>query len=161
MGRKSSNGRNNARRGRSGIRTAERSPDEPKHARLFVNGLDKPIELPILRPSLGQDVIDIGRLTGEGYFTYDPGFVSTAACDSNITYIDGDAGTLLHRGYPIEQLAERSDFLELCFLLLAGTLPTAAEKATFTARIAAERDVPVGVRDMVGRFSRTAHPWAS
>ena len=141
-----------------GIRTAERSPDEPKHARLFVNGLDKPIELPILRPSLGQDVIDIGRLTGEGYFTYDPGFVSTAACDSNITYIDGDAGTLLHRGYPIEQLAERSDFLELCFLLLAGTLPTAAEKATFTARIAAERDVPVGVRDMVGRFSRTAHP---
>ena len=141
-----------------GIRTAERSPDEPKHARLFVNGLDKPIELPILRPSLGQDVIDIGRLTGEGYFTYDPGFVSTAACDSNITYIDGDAGTLLHRGYPIEQLAEHSDFLELCFLLLAGTLPTAAEKATFTARIAAERDVPVGVRDMVGRFSRTAHP---
>ena len=141
-----------------GIRTAERSPDEPKHARLFVNGLDNPIELPILRPSLGQDVIDIGRLTGEGYFTYDPGFVSTAACDSNITYIDGDAGTLLHRGYPIEQLAEHSDFLELCFLLLAGTLPTAAEKATFTARIAAERDVPVGVRDMVGRFSRTAHP---
>ena len=139
-------------------RTAERSPDEAKHARLFVNGLDKPIELPILRPSLGQDVIDIGRLTGEGYFTYDPGFVSTAACDSNITYIDGDAGTLLHRGYPIEQLAERSDFLELCFLLLAGALPTAAEKAAFTARITAERDVPDGVRHMVERFSRTAHP---
>ena len=129
-----------------------------QRAQLFVNGRDNPIDLPILSPSLGNDVIDIARLTNEGYFTYDPGFVSTAACDSNITYIDGDAGTLLHRGYPIEQLAEQSDFLELCYLLLHGALPSAAEKAAFEATITAEREVPAGIRAMVGQFSRDAHP---
>ena len=100
----------------------------PRNARLFVDGREDPIELPILKPSLGNDVIDIGRLTNEGYFTYDPGFVSTASCDSNITYIDGDAGTLLHRGYPIEQLAEQSDFVELCYLLLKGSCPRRARR---------------------------------
>ena len=130
----------------------------PKNARLFVDGREDPIELPILKPSLGNDVIDIGRLTNEGYFTYDPGFVSTASCDSNITYIDGDAGTLLHRGYPIEQLAEQSDFVELCYLLLKGALPTPGEKAGYAAALVAERDIPQGVRDMVGNFSRDAHP---
>ena len=99
-----------------------------------------------------------GALTGEGYFTYDPGFVSTASCDSNITFIDGDAGTLLHRGYPIEQLAEQSDFLELCYLLLHGGLPSAADKAAFDAAVLAERGVPVGVKSMVEQFSRGAHP---
>jgi len=137
---------------------ATSGPTPPRQAQLYVNGLDKPIELPILKPSLGQEVIDIGKLTGEGFFTYDPGFVSTAACDSNITYIDGDAGTLLHRGYPIEQLAEHSDFLELCFLLLDGALPTPAEKRAFTDTVMAERDIPDGVRSMVGQFSRGAHP---
>ncbi len=127
-------------------------------ARLFVDGREQPIELPVLKPSLGNDVIDIGALTGAGYFTYDPGFVSTAACDSNITYIDGEAGTLLHRGYPIEQLAEQSDFLELCFLLLNGTLPTPAQKEAFDAAIGAEQEVPAGLREMVGHFSRSAHP---
>ena len=127
-------------------------------ARLFVDGREQPIELPVLKPSLGNDVIDIGALTGAGYFTYDPGFVSTAACDSNITYIDGEAGTLLHRGYPIEQLAEQSDFLELCFLLLNGTLPTPAQKEAFDAAIGAEQEVPAGLREMVGHFSRRAHP---
>ena len=129
-----------------------------KLARLFVDGREQPIELPVLKPSLGNDVIDIGALTGAGYFTYDPGFVSTASCDSNITYIDGDAGTLLHRGYPIEELAEQSDFLELCFLLLNGALPTPAQKDAFDAAIAAEREVPKGVREMVGHFSQGAHP---
>ena len=129
-----------------------------KLARLFVDGREQPIELPVLKPSLGNDVIDIGALTGAGYFTYDPGFVSTASCDSNITYIDGDAGTLLHRGYPIEELAEQSDFLELCFLLLNGALPTPAQKDAFDAAIAAEQEVPKGVREMVGHFSRGAHP---
>ena len=129
-----------------------------KLARLFVDGREQPIELPVLKPSLGNDVIDIGALTGAGYFTYDPGFVSTASCDSNITYIDGDAGTLLHRGYPIEELAEQSDFLELCFLLLNGALPTPAQKDAFNAAIAAEQEVPKGVREMVGHFSRGAHP---
>ena len=127
-------------------------------ARLFVDGREQPIELPVLKPSLGNDVIDIGALTGAGYFTYDPGFVSTAACDSNITYIDGEAGTLLHRGYPIEQLAEQSDFLELCFLLLNGILPTPAQKEAFDAAIGAEQEVPAGLREMVGHFSRSAHP---
>ena len=127
-------------------------------ARLFVDGREQPIELPVLKPSLGNDVIDIGALTGAGYFTYDPGFVSTAACDSNITYIDGEAGTLLHRGYPIEQLAEQSEFLELCFLLLNGILPTPAQKEAFDAAIGAEQEVPAGLREMVGHFSRSAHP---
>ena len=109
-----------------------------KHAKLCVDG-GRVIELPVLEASLGNDVIDIGTLTNEGYFTYDPGFVSTAACDSDITYIDGDAGTLLHRGYPIEQLAEQSDFLELCYLLLNGELPTPSEKDAFAAAVAEER----------------------
>ena len=114
--------------------------------------------MPVLKPSLGNDVIDIGALTTKGYFTYDPGFVSTASCDSNITYIDGDAGVLLHRGYPIEQIAEQSDFLELCYLLLHGSLPTAAQKDAFDQAVAAEREVPAGIRDMVGHFSPSAHP---
>ena len=143
---------------RGPIRSEKRESNQAKHARLFVNGLDKPIELPILKPSLGQDVIDIGKLTDEGYFTYDPGFVSTASCDSNITYIDGDAGILLHRGYPIDQLAEQSDFLELCYLLLHGVLPSAGDKAAFDAAVGAERDVPEGLRAMVDKFSPTAHP---
>ena len=132
--------------------------DGTRLARLYVNGIDRPIELPILTPSLGQEVIDIGSLTNQGIFTYDPGFVSTAACDSNITYIDGDAGTLLHRGYPIEQLAEQSDFLELCYLLLHGVLPSADEKAVFEATVTRERGVTEGIQAMVGQFSRGAHP---
>ncbi|MCY3838024.1 MAG: hypothetical protein OXH09_05145, partial [Gammaproteobacteria bacterium] len=140
------------------IRSDKRESGQARHARLYVNGLDRPIELPILKPSLGQDVIDIGRLTGEGYFTYDPGFVSTASCDSNITFIDGDAGTLLHRGYPIEQLAEQSDFLELCYVLLHGGLPSAAGKAAFDRAVLAARDVPDGVKSMVEQFSPSAHP---
>ena len=143
---------------RGPIRSEKRDSEQSRHARLYVNGLDRPIELPILKPSLGQDVIDIAKLTGEGYFTYDPGFVSTASCDSNITYIDGDAGTLLHRGYPIEQIADQSDFLELCYLLLHGSLPSAASKAAFDTAVTAERDVPEGVRVMVEQFSPSAHP---
>ena len=89
-------------------------------ARLSIG--DKTIDLPILSGSVGPQVIDVGRLTAEGYFTYDPGFVSTASCESAITYIDGGKGILLHRGYPIDQLAEHSDYLELCYLLLNGEL---------------------------------------
>ena len=129
-----------------------------RYARLYIDGRDDAIDLPVLKPSLGNDVIDISALTAEGYFTYDPGFVSTASCDSHITYIDGDAGVLLHRGYPIEQLAEQSDFLELCYLLLHGALPSAAQKDAFNAAIADKRQVPAGIRDMVGHFSPHAHP---
>jgi len=91
-----------------------------KTATLAIEGVAETIELPIYEGTVGPDVIDVGKLTSHGYFTYDPGFVSTAACDSEITYIDGDAGILLHRGYPIDQLADQSDYLELCYLLLPG-----------------------------------------
>ena len=98
-----------------------------KHATLTIPGHDNPIELPIYQANEGQDVIDVGKLTSQGMFTYDPGFVSTASCDSEITYIDGDQGILLHRGYPIDQLAEKSNHLELCYLLLNGRLPSSEE----------------------------------
>lgn len=91
-----------------------------KKATLTVDGLDDSIELPVYSGSVGPDVIDVRALTGKGYFTYDPGFVSTASCESKITYIDGDKGVLMHRGYPIETLAEKSDYLETCYLLLHG-----------------------------------------
>ena len=97
---------------------------------------DKTLSLPILKPTVGPDVIDIRKLYAEAdVFTYDPGFTSTAACDSAITYIDGDAGELLYRGYPIEQLADQSSHLEVCFLLLYGELPTAAQLADFNLRV--------------------------
>src|SRR3970282_635536 len=89
-------------------------------------------EFPILHGSVGPEVMDIRTLYGKsGMFTYDPGFLSTASCSSSITYIDGDAGVLLYRGYPIEQLAQQCDFLEVCYLLLHGELPNAEEKAEF------------------------------
>src|SRR5579875_1903698 len=90
------------------------------------------VEMPIYKGTMGPDVIDIRKLYGQtGKFTYDPGFMSTASCDSTITYIDGDKGELLYRGYPIEQLAVKCDFLETSYLLLKGELPTAAQKKDF------------------------------
>ncbi|EGH43475.1 type II citrate synthase, partial [Pseudomonas syringae pv. pisi str. 1704B] len=103
-----------------------------KKAQLIIEGA-APVELPILTGTVGPDVIDVRGLTATGRFTFDPGFMSTASCDSKITYIDGDNGILLHRGYPIEQLAEQSDYLETCYLLLNGELPTAEQKAQFVA----------------------------
>src|SRR3954465_472795 len=92
----------------------------------------KSVELPVLKGTTGPDVVDIRKLYAEAdVFTYDPGFTSTASCESKITYIDGDAGVLLHRGYPIGQLAEQSSFLEVCYLLLHGELPTASEFTEF------------------------------
>ena len=99
-----------------------------KKAQLKIDGLDETLELPIYEGTIGPDVIDVRSLTAKGLFTYDPGFVSTAACESKITYIDGGKGVLLHRGYPIEQLAAKSDFLETSYLLLHGELPNAEEK---------------------------------
>ena len=100
------------------------------------------IDLPVMSPTLGPDVLDIRKLYTQGdVFTYDPGFTSTAACESAITYIDGDAGELLHRGYPIEQLAEKSSYLEVCFLLLYGELPTTAQLADFTSRVTDRKSV--------------------
>src|SRR5690349_22128731 len=96
---------------------------------------DKVFEFPVLSGSVGPDVIDIRTLYGKtGLFTYDPGFTSTAATDSTITYIDGDKGELLYRGYPIDQLAEQSNYLEVCYLLLYGELPTNEQLKDFDHR---------------------------
>ena len=96
------------------------------------NETGKSVELPVLDGTIGPKVIDIRKLYAQtGYFTYDPGFMATAACRSSITYIDGDEGVLMYRGYPIQELAEKSDFLEVAYLLLNGELPTAKEKAQF------------------------------
>src|ERR1700747_2118920 len=94
------------------------------------------VEMPIYKGTMGPDVIDLSKLYGQtGKFTYDPGFLSTAACNSSITYIDGDKGELLYRGYPIEQLAVNCDFLETCYLLLNGELPNADQKKNFVATV--------------------------
>ena len=130
-----------------------------KKAELTIAG-KSPIELPIYEGSAGPDVVDVRGLVGKGIFTYDPGFVSTASCDSEITYIDGDAGVLLHRGYPIEQLAEKSNFLETCFLLLNGELPTAVEKAAFKKGILYHTMVDDQIHRFFEGFPRNAHPMA-
>src|SRR6202035_4000477 len=92
----------------------------------------KSIELPVLDGTIGPKVIDVRKLYAQtGCFTYDPGFMATAACRSSITYIDGDEGILMYRGYPIQELADKSDFLEVAYLLLNGELPTADEKTLF------------------------------
>ena len=101
-----------------------------KVAILHLPGQD-PVELPIHQGSAGNDVIDIRSLGKTGYFTYDPGFLATASCESAITYIDGDKGILLHRGYAIDELADKSDYLEVCYLLLNGQLPSTEEFAKF------------------------------
>jgi len=110
---------------------------------------------------MGPDVIDIASLYKDtGTFTYDPGFTSTASCDSKITYIDGDAGILLHRGYPIEQLAEHGDFLEVCYLLLYGELPTKAQKDDFDYRVTRHTMIHEQMSRFFTGFRRDAHPMA-
>jgi len=131
-----------------------------KKAYLSIDGLDEKIELNISSGSIGPDVIDVSPLSANGYFTYDPGFVSTAACESSITYIDGGKGILLHRGYPIDQLAERSDYMELCYLLFFGKLPTAEEKAEYTATIQRHTMVHEQLSHFFNGFRRDAHPMA-
>jgi len=97
-----------------------------------IDGTNKSMQLPLLTGTLGPPVADIRKLNGElGIFTFDPGYGMTASCDSKITFIDGDEGVLLYRGYPIEQLAQKSDFIEVSYLLLNGELPNAAELETF------------------------------
>jgi citrate synthase len=122
---------------------------------------DKRVELPILKGSTGPDVVDIRKLYAEtDVFTYDPGFTSTASCESQITYIDGDAGVLLYRGYPIDQLAEHSSFLEVCYLLLYGELPTAAEFADFERTITNHTMLHAQFDRFFQTFRRDAHPMA-
>ena len=131
-----------------------------KKAQLILDGRDNPIDLPIYEGSTGPDVIDVRSLVSEGIFTYDPGFVSTAACDSDITFIDGNKGILLHRGYPIEQLAEKSNFLEVCYLLLNGELPNPSELASFKEEIRYHTMVDEQIHEFFKGFPRTAHPMA-
>ncbi len=118
------------------------------------------IELPIMSGTLGPDVIDIHGLSKLGLFTYDPAFFSTASCTSEITFIDGDAGLLYYRGYPIEQLAEKSDFLEVCYLLLEGQLPDAEQKAEFVKKIKSHSIVHDQLAKFFNGFRRDAHPMA-
>ena len=126
----------------------------------FSNGAPS-VELPVYQGTVGPDVIDIRKLYGQsGMFTYDPGFLSTAACQSAITYIDGDKGELLYRGYPIEQLANNCNFLETCYLLLNGELPNAQEKAAFEARVSQHTMVHDQMQYFLRGFRRDAHPMA-
>ncbi len=123
---------------------------------------DKVYELPILKPSVGPDVVDIRKLYAEAdVFTYDPGFTSTASCSSTITYIDGDKGELLYRGYPIEQLAEKSHHLEVCYLLLYGELPTAAQLEDFEQRVTRHTMIHEQMHYFFRGFRRDAHPMAT
>lgn len=131
-----------------------------KKAILTVPGLDENIELPIYSGTVGPDVVDVRGLTSKGLFTYDPGFVSTAACESSITYIDGGKGVLLHRGYPIEQLAKHSHYLELCYLLLNGELPTPEEEEKFENTITHHTMVHEQLLQFYKGFRRDAHPMA-
>jgi citrate synthase len=125
------------------------------------NSTGRSLELPLLSGTLGPKVIDIRRLYPDlGYFTFDPGFTATGSCESKITYIDGDEGILLYRGYPIEELAENSDFMEVCYLLLEGELPTADEKAKFEHDITHHTMVHEQLTTFFRGFRRDAHPMA-
>ena len=130
-----------------------------RKATLQIEGME-PIELPIYSGSEGPDVIDVRQLVSKGLFTYDPGFVSTASCESKITYIDGDKGILLHRGYAIEDLAKNSSYLETCFLLVHGELPTAAQLEDFENEITNNTMVHEQITQFFKGFRRDAHPMA-
>jgi len=125
------------------------------------NSTGKSIDLPVLEGSVGPKVIDVRSLYAKtGYFTYDPGFMATAACRSSITYIDGDEGVLMYRGYPIQELAAKSDFLEVAYLLLNGELPTGKQKTQFVSDITHHTMVHEQIATFFRGFRRDAHPMA-
>lgn len=129
-----------------------------KTAKLIIEG--KELDLPIYSPTLGYDVIDIAPLSANNIYTFDQGFLSTASCESKITYIDGDNGILLYRGYPIEQLAEKKDFLDVCYLLLNGELPSVDQKKSFVAWVKNHTMVHQQMYQFLNGFRRDAHPMA-
>ena len=132
-----------------------------KDAYKLISPDGKITELPVRQGSVGPDVVDIGKLYKEqGVFTYDPGFISTASCDSDITFIDGNKGVLLYRGYPVEQLAKHSNFIEVAFLLLYGDLPTAEQLAKFTESIGRHTMLNEGMLRFFNGFRYDAHPMA-
>ncbi|GIK96108.1 MAG: citrate synthase [Alphaproteobacteria bacterium] len=125
------------------------------------NRTGKSFELPILPGAMGPEVIDVRRLyADQGFFTYDPGFTSTGSCASKITFIDGEAGVLLHRGYPIQELAEHSDFMEVCYLLLHGELPNQQQKSEFERNITYHTMLHEQIHSFYRGFRRDAHPMA-
>lgn len=125
------------------------------------NTTGKSFDLPIMDGTMGPRVIDVRKLyTDHGFFTYDPGFTSTGSCESTITYIDGEQGVLLHRGYPIQELAEHSDFMEVCYLLLEGELPTAEQKKKFVHDITHHTMLHEQLLNVYRAFRRDAHPMA-
>ncbi|WP_444678165.1 citrate synthase [Halomonas sp. E19] len=129
-----------------------------RKATLTVDGLEKTIELPVYSGTLGPDVVDVRGLGAEGLFTYDPGFMATSSCQSAITYIDGAKGVLLHRGYPIDQLAKESNFVELCYTLLFGELPNDEQYADFESRVRNHTMVHDQINNFFKGFRRDAHP---
>jgi citrate synthase len=134
--------------------------DTQKTATLSFDG--KTFELPMMSPTLGPDVVDIRKLYAQAdIFTYDPGFTSTASCSSDITFIDGEKGELLYRGYPIDQLAEKSHYLEVCYLLLYGELPTATEIEDFETRVTRHTMVHEQMHYFFRGFRRDSHPMAT
>jgi citrate synthase len=136
-------------------------PAASDKATLSFNDGTPALEIPIYKGTIGPDVLDIRQLYAKtGKFTYDPGFMSTASCNSTITYIDGDKGELLYRGYPIEQLATKCDFLEVCHLLLFGDLPNAKQRADFTKRVTNHTMVHEQMQFFLRGFRRDAHPMA-
>jgi citrate synthase len=121
---------------------------------------DDSIELPVIKSTAGQDVIDIAKVPETGCFTLDAGFGVTASCESKITFIDGAKGILLHRGYPIDQLAENSDFLETCFLLINGELPSVSDNKKFVATIKKHRHIEDSMENLFKAFPQGSHPMA-
>src|SRR5688500_13998121 len=145
----------------SGRRRPYEEPLVSELDQVTLNAGDKSVVLPVLKPTLGNDCIDIAKLPKEtGCFTYDPGFTATAACKSAITYIDGDAGVLLYRGYPIEQLAKQSSFLEVAYLLMDGELPDKTQFDAFDHEVAHHTMMHAPFKNLLGGFRHDAHPMA-
>ena len=141
--------------------TAKVSKVSPDTVTLIDNRTGKQVALPLKDGSTGPSVVDIRKLYDEtGMFTFDPGYTSTGSCESKITYIDGDAGILMHRGYSIEELAEKSDFMEVCYLLLFGELPTVAQKAKFESQVSRHTMLHEQINYFFRGFRRDAHPMA-
>jgi citrate synthase len=141
--------------------TAKTAPVAEQSVTVTDNSTGKSFDLPIMDGTLGPQVIDVRKLyTDHGFFTYDPGFTSTGSCESKITYIDGEQGILLHRGYPIQELAENSDFMEVCYLLLEGELPTTEQKTKFVHDITHHTMLHEQLLNVYRAFRRDAHPMA-
>jgi len=129
-----------------------------RKATLQIDG--QSIELPVLSPNAGKDVVDVRTLGKHGYFTFDPGFLATGSCESAITYIDGEQGMLLHRGYPIGELATQADYLEVCYMLLHGEAPSSEQYQEFKKTITKHTMVHQGLHNFFNGFRRDAHPMA-